>query len=100
MSNPRTFVVGDRPETVEAEPNNTPAQANPVAVNSVVNGEMAAADVDCFAFEGKQGQRVFLDLAAERIESRLDATLRVVGRRPAGRSPRTVTSPAPTRSST
>jgi hypothetical protein len=79
LSNPRTFVVGERPESIETEPNNTPAQANTIALNSVVNGETAGADVDCFAFEGRQGQRIFLDLAAERIESRLDGILRVVG---------------------
>ncbi len=79
VSNPRTFVVGERSESVEAEPNNTPAQANAIALNSVVNGEAAGADVDCFAFAGRQGERVFLDLVAERAESRLDGTLRVVG---------------------
>ncbi len=57
VSNPRTFVVGDRPEAREAEPNNRPEQANPIALNSVVNGRMdVAADVDCFAFEGRAGQ--------------------------------------------
>jgi hypothetical protein len=79
VSNPRAFVVGDRPEAREAEPNNTPAQANTIAVNAVVNGRMdGQADVDCFAFEGKAGRRVFLDLAAERIDSRLDAVLHVL----------------------
>ena len=83
VSNPRTLVVGERPETLEVEPNNTPAQATPIALNSVVNGELAATDLDHFAFEGKAGDRVFLDLEAERVESRLDATLRVFD--PAGR---------------
>ena len=79
VSNPRAFVVGDRPEVVEVEPNNTPEQANPIEINSVVNGEIAGTDVDVFAFDGKKGQRLLLDLAAERLESRLDATLRVLG---------------------
>jgi hypothetical protein len=80
VSNPRTFVVGDRPETREAEPNNAPAQANPIARNSVVNGRMdAAADIDCFAFDGRAGRRVFLEVAGARIDSRIDAFLRVLG---------------------
>ena len=83
VSNPRTLVVGERPETLEVEPNNTPAQSTPIARNSVVYGELAATDLDHFAFEGKAGDRVFLDLEAERVESRLDATLRVFD--PAGR---------------
>lgn len=83
VSNPRTFVVGDQPESVEVEPNNTPAQANPLALNSVVNGETTPTDLDHFAFDGRAGQRVRLELAAERLESRLDATLRLLD--PAGR---------------
>ncbi|MHC5544098.1 PPC domain-containing protein, partial [Singulisphaera rosea] len=79
VSNPRTFVVGDRPESGETEPNNAPEQANAITVNSVVNGEITATDIDSFAFEGKKGQRLFFDLASERVESRLDATLRIFG---------------------
>ncbi len=83
VSNPRTLVVGERSETLEVEPNNTPAQSTPIARNSVAYGEIGATDLDHFAFDGKAGDRVFLDLEAERIESRLDATLRVFD--PAGR---------------
>jgi len=81
VSNPRTFVVGRRPESTEAEPNDTPVAANPVVINSVVNGVVGRADVDCFAFDGEAGRRLFLDLAAERIESRLDATIRLLDAR-------------------
>jgi hypothetical protein len=84
MSNARVFVVGDRPETIEAEPNDTPEKANPIGLNSTANGRLAASpDVDCYAFEGRAGQRVFLTLEARRIESRLDGMLRLFG--PAGR---------------
>lgn len=84
VSNPRTVVVTDRPVVNEAEPNNTPQTANPVAVNSVVNGESAAAtDVDCFAVEAKKGQRLLIEVEAERVDSRLDATVRLLD--PAGR---------------
>jgi len=79
VSNPRAFVVGDRPESVEIEPNSAPEKASPIVVNTVISGELgAAADVDFFAFIGTKGQRLFLDLEAERIDSRLDATLRVI----------------------
>jgi len=79
VSNPRVFVVGDRPEAREAEPNDTPNNASPVAVNSVVNGEVATgADIDCFAVEARKGQRLLFDLEAERVDSRLDATLRLL----------------------
>jgi len=79
ISNPRAFVVGNRPESTEAEPNNVPEKASPLVVNTVVNGELnGSTDVDYFAFEGRQGQRLFLDLEAERIDSRLDATIHVL----------------------
>jgi hypothetical protein len=79
VTNPRIFVVGDRPESIEIEPNNTPDKATPIALNTVTQGELnGGADIDCFSLEGKAGQRLFLDLNAERIESRLDATLRVL----------------------
>ena len=84
VSNPRAFVVGDRPESTEVEPNNTPGQAREVPFDSVVHGEIGTTtDVDCFAFLGKKGQRVFADLDAERVDSRLDATLRLLD--PSGR---------------
>jgi hypothetical protein len=79
ISNPRAFVVGDRPESVEAEPNDAPGKANTIRVNTVVNGELnGATDVDYFTIDGKQGQRLFLDLQAERIDSRLDATIHLL----------------------
>ncbi|GAC1470140.1 MAG: PPC domain-containing protein [Isosphaeraceae bacterium] len=77
ISNPRTFVVSDRVESYEVEPNNSLDKASPAVVNSVINGEIAATDVDCFWFEGKKGQRLIFDLEAERVDSRLDATLRL-----------------------
>jgi hypothetical protein len=78
-SNPRAFILGDRPESVEVEPNNSPEEATAVLVNSLVNAELnGATDVDCFRFEGRKGQRLFIDLQAERIDSRLDATMRLL----------------------
>jgi hypothetical protein len=79
VSDPRTIVVSGRPESVEVEPNNGPEKAGAIVVNSVINGEInAAADVDCFSLDGKKGQRLFLDVEAERIDSRLDATIRIL----------------------
>jgi hypothetical protein len=78
VSNPRVFVVGDRPEYSEVEPNDQPSQANPVARNTVVIGEIGPTDIDCFSFEGKQGERLFIEVWAARIDSRLDAMVRVL----------------------
>src|SRR5262249_42132263 len=37
VSNPRTFVVGDRPEVLEKEPNNDVDQAQRIELNTTVN---------------------------------------------------------------
>jgi hypothetical protein len=79
VSNPRAFIVGDRPESVEVEPNNTPNEARPITLNTTLFGEInTPTDVDCFTFEGKQGQRLFFEIMAERIDSPLDATIRLL----------------------
>ncbi|WP_169977201.1 PPC domain-containing protein [Tautonia rosea] len=78
VSNPKAFVVGQRPEGIEQEPNNGPAEAGGMTVGQVVNGQIdGATDVDWFAFEGKADQRVLIDLAAVRIDSRLDGEVRL-----------------------
>ena len=76
VSNPRTFVVGDRPESREKEPNNDHQTANPIAMNSSANGRMdSSADVDYYAIECKAHQRLLIELEGERIESRIDGVL-------------------------
>lgn len=73
ISNPRTFVVGSLPESIESEPNDTPDQATTIEFNSVVNGRSnPSPDVDYFAFEGQPGQRMICELAGVSIESRMD----------------------------
>ncbi|WZO96960.1 PPC domain-containing protein [Isosphaeraceae bacterium EP7] len=85
ISNPRVFVVGDRPEALEVEPNETKATATPLTPNSTVSGVIATpTELDFYAFEGVKGRRLFLDLAAERLDSKLDATLTLYG--PDGRA--------------
>ncbi|MFM7159230.1 MAG: hypothetical protein ACKO3P_02545, partial [Planctomycetaceae bacterium] len=76
VSNVRTFVVGLLPELAEPTPsgeipdNQSPASATPVPLDAVVNGRFErAADVDWFRFTARQGQRVVLEVAAERIDS-------------------------------
>ena len=80
VTNPRAFVVSDRSEVTEAEPNNTPAQANEVPVDSWINGRSEPArDVDYFRFAAKAGEKLVLDCWAERLDSRMDATLELFG---------------------
>jgi hypothetical protein len=76
VSNPRAFVVGDLPETLEKEPNNDVPEAQRVSLNCTVNGSIAApTDVDYYVFTGKKGQRVVASCLASSIDSRLFAGL-------------------------
>ena len=84
ISNPRVFVVGDRPETAEIEPNNNPNQANSVVIGQTINGRFEnELDVDCFAFIGKKDQRIVIDLEGSRIDTRVEAALKLFS--PAGK---------------
>ncbi|MBX3442786.1 MAG: PPC domain-containing protein [Planctomyces sp.] len=77
-STPRMFSVGVRPELLEVEPNNQPAEATAVEVGRTVNAAIEpATDVDCYRFEAREGQRIVIDCLAARIDSRLRPVLEV-----------------------
>ena len=75
LSSIRTFVVSNREEQLEAEPNNTPDAPQRVPLDVIINGRIEKGDLDHFLFAAKQGQRVVIDCHAERIDSRLRAVL-------------------------
>jgi hypothetical protein len=78
LSSCRSFVVGDRPEFSEQEPNDSPDRAQTVTLPCVVNGQMGGGiDLDYFVFAAKRGQRVLLNCWAARIDSAMDATLMI-----------------------
>ncbi len=86
--NPAPAVVTDLPTTREQEPNDTPGQANRLAVPGGVNGRIQAKrDLDHFAFHATKGKPVRLEVYARRfgtvLRSRLDASLDVMT--PAGK---------------
>ena len=77
VSSCRSFIVGDRAEFIEKEPNNTLDKAQrveqlPVTINGQVLG---GVDLDFFTFPAKKGQRIIINAWAWRYDSRLDATL-------------------------
>jgi hypothetical protein len=76
VSNPRAFVVGDKPEAVEQEPNNDVPEAQRVTLESVVHGVISApTDVDYYVFAGRKGQRVLAHCQTSSVDSRLDVAL-------------------------
>ncbi len=78
ISNPRAFVVGDLKEVNEKENNGLVKQAQPVELNTTINGTIGGrTDVDYFIFEAKKGQTVTLSCDASTIDSKLTPTLEV-----------------------
>lgn len=56
LSSSRVFVVDPAPHAVEAEPNDTAAQASELVVPGVVDGRFTGGgDVDCFRLAGTRG---------------------------------------------
>ena len=67
LSELRTFFVGAFPVVAEKEPNNTPAQAQKIAINTTVAGIITSEDVDCFAVELKKGTRLSAEVEGMRL---------------------------------
>jgi len=79
LSNPRTFVVGDRKEVNEVEPNNTPDKAQALELNTVANGQSnGGADIDWYKFAAKAGQRVLIELSAKQLDSKMEGAVELV----------------------
>jgi hypothetical protein len=83
VSNPRAFTVGIHDELVERGGNNSVESAFAIEVDKTVSGWVDANNIDRFKLALKEGQRVLLDCAAQRIDSRMDGTMVVYD--PSGR---------------
>jgi len=79
ISAPCPFIIGNREETRETEPNNSASHAQPLPLNSVVNGRIDQAhDVDWFQFTATEAQKVVIACDASRMDSSLRAVLEVL----------------------
>jgi hypothetical protein len=70
ISELRTFFVGPYPVVAEREPNNTPAQAQAIPLNTTVAGTILAEDVDCFAVTARKGERLSAEVVGMRLGRR------------------------------
>jgi len=78
VSNLVPFASDDLPDLMEAEPNNSPAAAQQIALPSVINGRISApGDSDVFRFDGQAGQVVVAEVYARRLDSPLDSVLKL-----------------------
>jgi hypothetical protein len=74
--------VGEAPEAMEREPNDTAAAAQvltaPVTVNGRIQRDGAGPDEDLFRFRAAKGQTLVFSVMADRLGSRLDSALEVL----------------------
>ena len=75
-SPPHALMVDHEPVTPEKEPNNGFRDAQPVEVGQTIDGVVnPTSDVDVFRIDGKEGQRIVLEVFAARFGSPLDSLL-------------------------
>ncbi|HEY2253038.1 MAG TPA: serine protease [Planctomycetaceae bacterium] len=75
ISSSRIFSVGTLPEVIQTKGNMSLATAMELKMNSVCNAVATVRAADHYLFDGRQGQRVFVDCAARGIDSKLDPVL-------------------------
>jgi len=75
LSTSRIFSVGRLPEVVQKPGNTSVASAMDLPMNSVCNSVMTRRSADYYAFQGRKGQRVFVDVASRIIDSKLEAVV-------------------------
>ncbi len=71
LSNLYTFWVGPFPNVEEEEPNSAFDEAQPILLNSTVNGLILNEDVDYFEINASKGQRVSVEIEAIRLSGPL-----------------------------
>ena len=65
-------------QSVEVEPNDTPATSQKIAIESSVAGVIHAADLDHFRVEGPSGQTVTVDFEARRLGTSITPVLTIL----------------------
>lgn len=77
-SDSKPFMVGDLPEALEKEPNDSPETATHVEWPGVVNGQAGKpGDVDYYELTAKKGQQIVFEVFAQRLGSPMDSALRL-----------------------
>ena len=84
INEPR-LVVGNEPEILEKEPNDSVDHAQPVTLPVTINGHIDGGaqaggnpDEDYFRFHARKGEKLDIDVAAARLGSPLDSVIEVL----------------------
>lgn len=79
ISNPRAFVVSAVDESIKTADNSQPDKALEIQVGPIVNARATANVRDYYKINLQAGQRVLIECVAQQIDSRMDATMVVLG---------------------
>ena len=73
------LVVADGPQGVEAEGNDSPATANPIATPGGISGRIdRPADLDVFRFAARKGHRLIVEVFGRRLRSPIDPVIEIL----------------------
>jgi hypothetical protein len=75
ISNPRSFVVSDLPQSIAPSTNNSARTAATVSVPSIIHGHSLANAASFYKFPAKKSQRILIECEAREIDSRMLAAL-------------------------
>ena len=75
LSNARPFEISALPQLSEAGDNQSADSAMPLPFDTYVNGTGNGEAPDYYRFSLKERQRIFVECVADRLDSRMDATL-------------------------
>jgi hypothetical protein len=78
VSNRVPFALDNLPETLEQEPNDTPASAQKVTLPVIINGRIdRPGDWDVFQFIGQSNDTLVAEVQARRLDSPLDSVIKL-----------------------
>ncbi len=77
VSSLELFMVDDVPSVVESATNRSPGTAQELKPPVAVDGASEELGFDYFKFSAKKGQRIAMEVVAQRLGSRLDSVLRL-----------------------
>jgi hypothetical protein len=78
VSNPRVFLIGKHEQVLDAGGNASPDKATELELGQAVFGRTDKDQIDYYKLSVEKGQRVLIECWAERIDSKMDATLELV----------------------
>ena len=81
VSNPRVFAIGSFAEVGETGAHNKPENAQAIDLDQTINGTADAASIDWYRLTPPSADPIFIEVLAERLDSRMDPTLFITDER-------------------